>query len=72
MLLFVTVKEFGFRLPGQPSAYAEADRPVNQKTAPFSTCGWAIRYFRIRRLRWVDWQFPAEAEEGGYCDSSIH
>ena len=38
----ITVKEFAVPPPGQRMRfYAEADKPVNQKTAAFLPCGWS-------------------------------
>ena len=37
----ITVKEFAVPPPGQRARfYAEADKQVNQNTAPFVPCGW--------------------------------
>jgi hypothetical protein len=62
----VTVKEFAVPPPGQRVRfYAEADRPVNQKTASFVPCGWGSTLFSalgdcVRLIR----QFPYDAEDG--------
>lgn len=61
----ITVKEFAAPPPGQRLRfYAEADKPVNQKTAPFVPCGWGTSIFSalgdcVRLIR----QFPYEGEE---------
>lgn len=61
----ITVKEFAVPPPGQRMRfYAEADKPVNQKTAPFIPCGWGTSIFSalgdcVRLIR----QFPYEEEE---------
>jgi hypothetical protein len=62
----LTVKEFAVPPPGQRVRfYAEADKPVNQKTASFVPCGWGSSVFAalgdcVRLIR----QFPYEGEEG--------
>ena len=61
----ITVKEFAVPPPGQRLRfYAEADKPVNQGTAPFVPCGWGTSIFSalgdcVRLIR----QFPYEGEE---------
>jgi hypothetical protein len=61
----ITVKEFAVPPPGQRVRfYAEADKPVNQKTASFVPCGWGNSLFSalgdcVRLIR----QFPFEGEE---------
>jgi hypothetical protein len=61
----ITVKEFAVPPPGQRLRfYAEADKAVNQKTAPFVPCGWGPSIFSalgdcVRLIR----QFPYEGEE---------
>ena len=61
----ITVKEFAVPPPGQRLRfYAEADKQVNQKTAPFVPCGWGTSLFSalgdcVRLIR----QFPYEGEE---------
>jgi len=58
----ITVKEFAVPPPGQRVRfYAEADKAVNQKTAPFVPCGWGESLFSalgdcVRLIR----QFPYE------------
>jgi hypothetical protein len=58
----ITVKEFAVPPPGQRLRYyAEADKPVNQKTAPIVPCGWGSSIFAalgdcVRLIR----QFPYE------------
>lgn len=58
----ITVKEFAVPPPGQRLRFfAEADKPVNQKTAAFVPCGWGSSIFAalgdcIRLIR----QFPYE------------
>ena len=43
----ITVKKFGVPPPGQRLRfYAEADKAVNQKTAPLVPCGGGHQYFR--------------------------
>jgi len=61
----ITVKEFAIPPPGQRVRfYAEADKAVNQKTAPLVPCGWGASLFSalgdcVRLIR----QFPYEGEE---------
>lgn len=61
----ITIKEFATPPPGQRLRFfAEADKPVNQKTASFVACGWGNTLFNalgdcIRLIR----QFPYEGEE---------
>ena len=61
----ITVKEFAVPPPGQRLRfYAEADKAVNQKTAPLVPCGWGPSIFSalgdcVRLIR----QFPYEGEE---------
>jgi hypothetical protein len=58
----ITVKEFAAPPPGQRLRFfAEADKPVNQKTASFVPCGWGNSVFAalgdcLRLIR----QFPYE------------
>ena len=60
----ITVKEFAVPPPGQRMRfYAEAERPVNQKTASFVPCGWGSSLFTalgdcVRLIR----EFPYEGE----------
>jgi hypothetical protein len=60
----ITVKEFAVPPPGQRMRfYAESDKPVNQKTAAFTPCGWGTSLFSalgdcVRLIR----QFPYDAE----------
>lgn len=60
----ITVKEFAVPPPGQHvKFFAEADKPMNQKTAPFTPCGWSSSLYGalgdcIRLIR----QFPYEGE----------
>lgn len=60
----ITVKEFAVPPPGQRMRYyAEADKPVNQKTASFVPCGWGSSIFSalgdcVRLIR----QFPYEGD----------
>jgi hypothetical protein len=62
----ITVKEFAVPPKGQRMRfYAEADKAVNQKTAPFVPCGWGCSVFAalgdcVRLIR----QFPFEGEGG--------
>jgi hypothetical protein len=61
----ITVREFAVPPPGQRLRfYAEADKPVNQKTAAIVPCGWGSSIFSalgdcVRLIR----QFPYEGEE---------
>jgi hypothetical protein len=61
----ITVKEFAVPPPGQRMRfYAEADKTLNQKTAPFLPCGWGTSLFSalgdcVRMIR----EFPYEGEE---------
>jgi hypothetical protein len=58
----ITVKEYAVPPPGQRLRfYAEADKPVNQKSAPIVPCGWGSSIFSalgdcVRLIR----QFPYE------------
>jgi hypothetical protein len=60
----ITVKEFAVPPPGQHVRFfAEADKPLNQKTAPFVPCGWVNSLYAalgdcVRLIR----QFPYEDE----------
>jgi hypothetical protein len=62
----IIVKEFAAPPPGQRLRfYAEADKAVNQKTAPLVPCGWGPSLFSalgdcIRLIR----QFPYEGQDG--------
>ena len=62
----ITVKEFAVPPAGQRMRfYAEADKAVNQKTAPFVPCGWGSSIFSalgdcVRLIR----QFPFEGDDG--------
>jgi hypothetical protein len=62
ILFNITVKEFATPPPGQRLRFfAEADRPLNQKTASFIPCGWGNNMFSalgdcVRLIR----QFPYE------------
>ena len=61
----ITIKEFASPPPGQRMRFfAEADKPVNQKTASFVPCGWGNTLFNalgdcVRLIR----QFPYEGEQ---------
>jgi len=61
----ITIKEFAAPPPGQRMRFfAEADKPVNQKTASFVPCGWGNTLFNAlgdcaRLIR----QFPYEGED---------
>jgi hypothetical protein len=60
----ITIKEFATPPPGQHVRFfAEADREVNQNTAPFVPCGWSNSLYSalsdcLRLIR----QFPYEGE----------
>ena len=60
----ITIKEFAAPPPGQRLRFfAEADRAVNQKTAPFVPCGWGNSLFNalgdcLRLIR----PFPYDGE----------
>lgn len=60
----ITVREFACPPPGQHLCFfAEADKAVNQKTAPFVPCGWSSTMLGalgdcIKLIR----QFPYEEE----------
>jgi hypothetical protein len=60
----ITVKEFATPPPGQRLRFfAEADQPINQKTASFVPCGWGNTLFNalgdcVRLIR----QFPYEGD----------
>jgi hypothetical protein len=66
VIFTITVKEFAVPPAGQRMRfYAEADRALNQKTAPFTPCGWGSSVFAalgdcVRLIR----QFPFEGEDG--------
>jgi hypothetical protein len=70
----ITIKEFAAPPPGQRLRFfAEADKAVNQKTAPFVPCGWGNTLFNalgdcMRLIR----QFPYEGcqEQEGSPQSS--
>lgn len=36
----ITVKEYAARNPQRMAFFAQADKQTNQKTAPFTPCGW--------------------------------
>jgi len=61
----IAVKEFAAPPPGQHLRFfAEADKAVNQKSAPFVPCGWGNTLFIalgdcVRLIR----QFPYEGDE---------
>lgn len=63
----ITVREFAVPPPGQfVRFFAEADKPVNQQTAPIVPSGWGDSLFKaladcLRLIR----QFPYEGEERG-------
>lgn len=60
----ITIKEFAAPPPGQRLRFfAEADKAVNQRTAPFVPCGWGNTLFNalgdcLKLIR----QFPYEGE----------
>ena len=60
----ITIREFASPPPGQRMRFfAEADKPVNQKTASFGPCGWGNTLFNAlgdcaRLIR----QFPYEGD----------
>jgi hypothetical protein len=64
VLFRITIREFASPPPGQRMRFfAEADKPVNQKTASFVPCGWGNTLFNalgdcVRLIR----QFPYEGE----------
>jgi len=68
----ITVKEFATPPPGQRLRfYAEADKSVNQKTAPFVPCGWGSSIFSalgdcVRMIR----EFPYEGERVAEKDAA--
>ncbi len=63
----ITVKEFAVPPPGQfVCFFAEADKPVNQKTTPIVPSGWGDSLLKalsdcLRMIR----QFPYEGDERG-------
>lgn len=63
----ITVREFAVPPPGQfVRFFAEANKPVNQQTAPIVPSGWGDSLFKaladcMRLIR----QFPYEGEEQG-------
>ncbi len=60
----ITVKEFAVAPPGQHVRFfAECDKPLNQKTAAFTPCGWSNTIYGalgdcVRLIR----QFPYEGQ----------
>ena len=60
----ITIKEFASPPPGQHVRFfAEADKSLNQQTAPFVPCGWGNSLYAalgdcVRLIR----QFPYEGE----------
>ncbi|MGD0543802.1 MAG: hypothetical protein ABSB65_05275 [Candidatus Acidiferrales bacterium] len=61
----ITVKEFAVPPPGQRMRfYAEADKSVNQNTAPFMPCGWGDSLFSALAgcVKLIQ-NFPYEGEE---------
>jgi hypothetical protein len=72
VLFRITIKEFATPPPGQRLRFfAEADKPVNQKSASFIPCGWGHTLFNalgdcVRLIR----QFPYEGPEEGKEQSS--
>ena len=62
----ITIKEFASPPPGQfVRFFAEADKPVNQNTAPIVPSGWGESLFKaladcLRIMR----QFPYEGKDG--------
>jgi hypothetical protein len=64
----ITIKEFAAPPPGQRLRFfAEADKPVNQKTASFVPCGWGNTLFNalgdcMRLIRQFPYEGPQEAE----------
>jgi hypothetical protein len=63
----ITVKEFAAPPQGQyVRFFAEADKSVNQKTAPFVPSGWGDSLFRaLSDCMGMIRQFPYEGEEQG-------
>ena len=64
--LRITVKEFVSAEIGDLLFYAEADRDLNQGTAPFRPCGWgntlsAALSECMRNIRRFDYEEPGEA-----------
>ena len=68
----ITVKEFATPPPGQRLRfYAEADKPVNQKSAALVPCGWGSSIFSalgdcVRMIR----EFPYEGEKEQHQDAA--
>jgi hypothetical protein len=62
----ITVKEFATPPPGQRLRfYAEADKPVNQKSAPLVPCGWGSSIFSalgdcVRMIREIHYEGEKE------------
>ena len=61
----IAVKEFGVRNPQHMKFYAQADKQVNQKTAPFTPFGWGETVLAalsecLKAIR----SYPYEKEEG--------
>jgi hypothetical protein len=65
VLFRITIKDFAAPPAGQRLRFfAESDKAVNQKTAPFVPCGWGNTLFNalgdcVRLIR----QFPYDGEE---------
>jgi len=60
----ITVKEFAVPPPGlHATFFAQADKQINQKTAPLTPCGWGNTLLKalgdcVRQIR----EFPYEGE----------
>ena len=69
--LRITIKEFVTAEVGDLLFYAEADKELNQKTAPFRPCGWSTTLFgalaecmrNIRRFDYEPGQTSATASD---------
>src|SRR5262245_37427965 len=62
----ITVREYVNRNPLSMRFYAEADKQTNQKTVPFTPCGWGDTLLDAlaQCIRAVH-RFPYEGEEAG-------
>jgi hypothetical protein len=64
--LRITVREFVTAEVGDLLFYAEADKELNQKTAPFRPCGWSTTLFGalsecMRNIRRFEYEDPGQA-----------
>ena len=62
----ITVREFATADTGDMMFFAEADKEVNQKTAPFRPCGWSNTLLGalsdcLRNIRRFDYEGPEQS-----------